>query len=99
MRTANLARWPSGADVDFDRAVDLHKNLPRHKQLGWVMRQPAITTVIIGARSVDELETNVGVLNLDLPDDVWAELDRATTPSPTYPTDFYDRLERRSELH
>ena len=39
MRTANLARWPSGADVDFDRAVDLHKNLPRHKQLGWVMRQ------------------------------------------------------------
>src|SRR6266446_2627063 len=39
MRTANLARWPSGADVDFDRAVELHKNLPRHKQLGWVMRQ------------------------------------------------------------
>jgi methylaspartate mutase epsilon subunit len=39
MRTANLARWPSGADVDFDRAVDLHKKLPRHKQLGWVMRQ------------------------------------------------------------
>ena len=39
MRMANLARWPSGADVDFDRAVELHKNLPRHKQLGWVMRQ------------------------------------------------------------
>ena len=39
MRRANLARWPSGADVDFDAAVALHKQLPRHKQLGWVMRQ------------------------------------------------------------
>jgi len=39
MRRANLARWPSGADVDFDAAVDLHKRLPQHKQLGWVMRR------------------------------------------------------------
>ena len=39
MRKANLARWPSGAGVDFDQAVALHKALPRHKQLGWVMRE------------------------------------------------------------
>jgi methylaspartate mutase epsilon subunit len=39
MREANLARWPSGAGVDFDRAVALHKALPRHKQLGWMMRE------------------------------------------------------------
>ena len=39
MRSANLARWPSGAAVDFDQAVALHKGLPKHKQLGWVMRQ------------------------------------------------------------
>ncbi len=39
MRRANLARWPSGAGVDFDAAVELHQRLPRHKQLGWVMRR------------------------------------------------------------
>ena len=39
MRKANLARWPSGAGVDFDEAVALHKALPTHKQLGWVMRE------------------------------------------------------------
>jgi methylaspartate mutase epsilon subunit len=39
MRRANLARWPSGADVDFDEAVALHKALPQHKQLGWVMKK------------------------------------------------------------
>lgn len=38
MRRENLARWPTGADVDFDATVGLHKALPRHKQLGWVMR-------------------------------------------------------------
>jgi len=39
MRRANLARWPSGAGVDFDAAVALHKALPPHKQLGLVMRK------------------------------------------------------------
>lgn len=39
MRKENLARWPTGADVDFHATVELHKQLPRHKQLGWVMRK------------------------------------------------------------
>ncbi len=41
MRRENLVRWPTGAEVDFDAAVELHMALPRHKQLGWVMRQAA----------------------------------------------------------
>lgn len=39
MRRENLARWPTGADVDFDAAVELHRSLPKHKQLTWVMRE------------------------------------------------------------
>ena len=39
MRRENLARWPTGAEVDFDAAVERHKGLPRHKQLAWVMRE------------------------------------------------------------
>ena len=39
MRRENLARWPSGAAVDFDAAVELQRELPRHKQLGWAMRR------------------------------------------------------------
>lgn len=39
MRKENLARWPTGSDVDFHATVELHKQLPRHKQLGWVMRK------------------------------------------------------------
>ena len=39
MRRETLARWPTGAEVDFDAAVERHKGLPRHKQLAWVMRE------------------------------------------------------------
>lgn len=39
MRRENLARWPTGAGVDFEAAVERHKSLPRHKQLAWVMRR------------------------------------------------------------
>jgi methylaspartate mutase epsilon subunit len=39
MRRANLARWPTGAEVDFDAAVEVHQTLPQHKRLAAVLRQ------------------------------------------------------------
>jgi methylaspartate mutase epsilon subunit len=38
MREANLARWPTGADVDFDAAVERHRAMPVHKRLADAMR-------------------------------------------------------------
>ncbi len=39
LRTENLARWPTGAEVDLDEAVDYHLSLPDHKRLPWVLAQ------------------------------------------------------------
>jgi methylaspartate mutase epsilon subunit len=39
LREENLARWPTGAEVDLAEAVDYHLSLPDHKRLPWVMRQ------------------------------------------------------------
>jgi methylaspartate mutase epsilon subunit len=39
MRKANLLRWPTGSDVDFERALDRQKSLPDHKRLDLVMRK------------------------------------------------------------
>ncbi len=39
MRRENLARWPTGGDVDLDEAVALHRALPEHKRLPWVLRR------------------------------------------------------------
>lgn len=38
MRRENLARWPTGAQVDIDAAVARHKALPKHKNLAHVFR-------------------------------------------------------------
>jgi len=39
LRAENLGRWPTGAEVDLDEAVDYHLSLPDHKRLPWVLRQ------------------------------------------------------------
>lgn len=39
LRRENLARWPTGAGVDFDAAVERQRSLPGHKRLGAVMRR------------------------------------------------------------
>lgn len=39
MRRENLARWPTGAEIDLDEALDFHKSLPAHKNLSAVMRK------------------------------------------------------------
>lgn len=39
MRAENLARWPTGREVDLDEAVAFHKALPRHKQHAWISRR------------------------------------------------------------
>jgi len=41
MRRRNLARWPTGAEVDLDEAVSVHASLPRHRNLAWAMRRAA----------------------------------------------------------
>jgi methylaspartate mutase epsilon subunit len=37
-RAENLARWPTGSEVDLDEAAAYHRALPAHKQLARVMR-------------------------------------------------------------
>jgi methylaspartate mutase epsilon subunit len=39
MRKANLARWPTGSEVDMDEAATYLKQLPDHKNLAWVTRK------------------------------------------------------------
>ena len=52
--------------------------------LAWVLRDPRVTSALVGASSVEQLETNVAALdNLDFTDDELAEIDRCATESET----------------
>jgi L-glyceraldehyde 3-phosphate reductase len=50
--------------------------------LAWVLRDPRVTSALIGASSVEQLETNVAAIdNLDFTEDELAEIDRYATES------------------
>ncbi|HEX2116121.1 MAG TPA: methylaspartate mutase subunit E [Alphaproteobacteria bacterium] len=39
LRRENLARWPTGGDVDLAQAIERHKSMPRHRNLAYAMRK------------------------------------------------------------
>ncbi|MFF9561865.1 aldo/keto reductase [Leifsonia sp. NPDC014704] len=54
--------------------------------LTWLSDRPAVTSVILGARTVEQLEDNLGAADLELTDEQRARLDEASTPrSDIYP--------------
>jgi aryl-alcohol dehydrogenase (NADP+) len=54
--------------------------------LAWVTGRPGVTSTILGARTVEQLETNLRCMDLSLTAPDLAALDRASDPSaPDYP--------------
>jgi aryl-alcohol dehydrogenase-like predicted oxidoreductase len=48
--------------------------------LAWLLKQPAVATVIAGASSAAQIHANASAAALDLPGDVVAALNAATGP-------------------
>ncbi len=65
----------------LERARTLSRLCKRHgvdlptAALGLAMRHPAVTTVLVGARSALEVETDAALANSEIPDELWAELE------------------------
>lgn len=54
--------------------------------LAWLSDRPAVTSVILGARTVEQLEDNLGAADLELTPEQRARLDEASTPrADVYP--------------
>jgi aryl-alcohol dehydrogenase-like predicted oxidoreductase len=54
--------------------------------LAWLVDRPTVTSVILGARTVDQLDDNLGAAGLHLSADEAARLDAASDPAPAdYP--------------
>ena len=60
--------------------------------IAWVIRQPGITSAIIGPRTFAQFEDNLGALDVDLGPQDFAEIDKIVPPgssvSPYYEADF-----------
>ena len=67
-----------GAEAAIDRYLDLAADAgldPAQMAIRFVATRPFVTTVLLGASSVDQLERNIAAAGIALPDDVLAEID------------------------
>jgi aryl-alcohol dehydrogenase-like predicted oxidoreductase len=51
--------------------------------LAWVRSRPGVTSVIIGPRTVEQLQQNLTAFDLELPAELVSRLDEASGPAPT----------------
>jgi aryl-alcohol dehydrogenase-like predicted oxidoreductase len=62
-----------------------HGASPAQVALAWLLGRPAVTSLIIGARTDEQLRDNLGAASLALAADERAALDKASAPDLVYP--------------
>ncbi|MBO0695795.1 MAG: aldo/keto reductase [Verrucomicrobia bacterium] len=53
--------------------------------LGWLLTKPVVTSVILGAKRIDQLQDNLAAVELKLTDDELRQLDDVSALPPEYP--------------
>jgi aryl-alcohol dehydrogenase-like predicted oxidoreductase len=72
--------------VDELRAIGSRiKATPSQISLAWLLRKPAVTSIIIGARTMDQLNDNLKTMDVKLDDQSFGKLEDLTAPKPEYP--------------
>jgi aryl-alcohol dehydrogenase-like predicted oxidoreductase len=61
---------------------------PARAALAWVVKRPGIASTIIGARTMEQLDDNLGALEVKLSQSQVAALDDASKPKLNFPHDF-----------
>ncbi|MEZ4451331.1 MAG: aldo/keto reductase [Nannocystaceae bacterium] len=68
---------------------------PSQVALAWLLTRPAVTSVIFGARSIDQLDDNLKAAALTLPTSARERLDAASAFDPGYPYGFLKQIAGR----
>ncbi|MGK6316413.1 aldo/keto reductase [Neorhizobium sp. DT-125] len=64
---------------------------PSQVAIAWTLANPAVTSPIIGARTVAQAEDNLGSLDIVLAPEHLDRLDQASAPTPIFPERFISR--------
>ncbi len=70
------------------RVASRHGATPAAVSIAWLLSRPEATSVVVGARTVAQLEENLAALSLKLTPEDLAELDQASTMEWGYPYSF-----------
>jgi diketogulonate reductase-like aldo/keto reductase len=66
--------------------------VPAQISLAWLLTRPTVSSLLVGAANVKQLEANLGAADIKLDADDLAQLDTATRPIPIYPNWFTARV-------
>ena len=90
-RRVNFDFPPVNKDKAFD-IIDVMQEIAVAKDvtvpqiaLGWLLHQPVVTSVIIGAKRPEQLQDNLKAVDLKLTADELAQLEAVSKLSPEYP--------------
>lgn len=72
-----------------------HGATPGQIAIAWLLHQPVVTTVILGAKRVEQLSENVQATSIRLGDDDLGQLDAASRLPAEYPGWLLDRADDR----
>jgi len=62
-----------------------HGCSPARVSLAWLMARPVVTSVIIGAKRLDQLQDNLAAVELTFTEDELRQLDEVSVLPPEYP--------------
>ena len=93
-RRATGRNWAVLAEVEQVAAE--HGATPSQVAIAWLLTREAVSSVVIGARTMEQLEDNLGASGLDLAPEAVSRLDAVSEPDHPYPYGFMDRYARRS---
>lgn len=71
------------------RVADGLDKTPAEVALAWVMGRPCVTSTLIGATKVDQLEKNLAAASISLPQDALKALDEVSAPEPNELDHFF----------
>jgi aryl-alcohol dehydrogenase-like predicted oxidoreductase len=77
-RNADERTWRVVATVD--EIAEAHGASSSQVSLAWLAAQPAVTSVILGARTVKQLQDNMGAIELSLSTEELKRLSDASAP-------------------
>ncbi len=93
MRVAANLTEPTFRVIDV--LLDVAKQVgapPAHVALAWVQARPGVASTIIGARTLAQLDENLGALEVKLAPAQVAALDEASKPRLDFPHDFIENV-------
>jgi aryl-alcohol dehydrogenase-like predicted oxidoreductase len=65
---------------------------PAQLAIAWVLSKPFVSSVLVGANKMGQLEDNLGAAAIELQNEDIAALDEFTAPAPIYPSYFNARV-------